>query len=124
MEKKIDSTLTILDGGIGRQLEKIGAPFRQPEWSALALILEPDLVTQVHLDFIKAGADIITTNSYALVPFHIGLARFNKDAPNLIARSVDAALNAKIISQKDVKIAGSVPPMFGSYQPQKFKDCH
>jgi S-methylmethionine-dependent homocysteine/selenocysteine methylase len=28
----------ILDGGMGRQLQAMGAPFRQPEWSALALI--------------------------------------------------------------------------------------
>ena len=30
--------ITILDGGMGRQLKASGAPFRQPEWSALALI--------------------------------------------------------------------------------------
>ena len=36
--------MIILDGGIGRHLEKIGAPFGQPEWSALSLIQDPDFV--------------------------------------------------------------------------------
>jgi S-methylmethionine-dependent homocysteine/selenocysteine methylase len=30
--------LLVLDGGMGRQLQAMGAPFRQPEWSALALM--------------------------------------------------------------------------------------
>ncbi|MEK9760063.1 MAG: homocysteine S-methyltransferase family protein, partial [Candidatus Puniceispirillum sp.] len=60
--------LVILDGGLGRQLEAMGAPFRQPEWSALALIEAPDFVRQAHDAFIAAGAEVISTNSYALVP--------------------------------------------------------
>jgi len=64
--------LTVLDGGMGRELLRIGAPFRQPEWSALALFDGPDWVVQAHTNFIEAGAEVITTNSYAIVPFHIG----------------------------------------------------
>ena len=52
--------MQILDGGIGRHLKKIGAPFGQPEWSALALIEEPSFVSQAHNDFINAGADFLT----------------------------------------------------------------
>ena len=36
--------MIILDGGLGRQLKAMGAPFRQPEWSALALIEGPEFV--------------------------------------------------------------------------------
>lgn len=64
--------LTLLDGGLGRELKRLGAPFRQPEWSALALMEAPECVTQTHQAFIQAGAEVITTNAYALVPFHIG----------------------------------------------------
>ena len=48
--------VTILDGGMGRELQRRGAPFRQPEWSALALIEAPDFVSQVHDAFATAGA--------------------------------------------------------------------
>src|SRR5262249_58878350 len=73
----------LLDGGMGRQLARIGAPFRQPEWSALALMEAPDMVEKAHGQFIGAGAEVITTNSYALVPFHIGAARFTSDGERL-----------------------------------------
>ena len=57
--------MIILDGGLGRQLEAMGAPFRQPEWSAAALIEGPHFVRAAHDAFIAAGADVISTNSYA-----------------------------------------------------------
>ena len=59
------ATVRLLDGGMGRELQRIGAPFRQPEWSALALIEAPEFVLQAHRSFIAAGARIISTNSYA-----------------------------------------------------------
>ena len=64
------SNLMILGGGMGRELQRIGAPFQQPEWSAQALLEAPHFVSQVHRSFIDAGADIITTNAYAILPFH------------------------------------------------------
>ncbi len=47
---------TLLDGGMGRELLKQGAPFRQPQWSALALMEAPETVLAVHRGFIAAGA--------------------------------------------------------------------
>ena len=38
----------IMDGGMGRLLKEMGAPFRQPEWSALALMEAPDCVEKAH----------------------------------------------------------------------------
>ncbi|MDG1786263.1 MAG: homocysteine S-methyltransferase family protein, partial [Ilumatobacter sp.] len=64
--------LTILDGGMGKELRRIGAPFRQPEWSALALMDAPEFVFQAHTNFIEAGAQTIITNNYAVVPYHLG----------------------------------------------------
>ena len=68
--------VTILDGGMGRELKRIGAPFQQPEWSALALMQGPQFVRQAHDAFAHSGAQVLTTNSYAVVPFHIGQERF------------------------------------------------
>ena len=75
--------MVILDGGMGRELQRSGAPFRQPEWSALALSEAPEAVVGVHAAFIAAGAQVITSNSYAVVPFHIGEERFAKEGRQL-----------------------------------------
>lgn len=112
--------ITILDGGMGRELERVGAPFRQPEWSALSLMEAPDMVRQVHEGYIRAGARVITTNSYALVPFHIGRERFEADGARLVDLAGRMAREAAANSP-DVKVAGSLPPVFGSYQPELFE---
>ena len=59
------SHVTVLDGGMGRELMRIGAPFRQPEWSALALTESPQHAVRAHRNFIDAGAQVITTKSLA-----------------------------------------------------------
>lgn len=114
------STITILDGGMGRQLEVSGAPFRQPEWSALALMEAPDTVGRAHEAFIAAGAEVITTNSYALVPFHIGEARFASEGRRLADLAGRLAREAADGSGREVLVAGSLPPLFGSYRPDLF----
>jgi S-methylmethionine-dependent homocysteine/selenocysteine methylase len=112
--------MQILDGGTGRQLKRIGAPFRQPEWSALALMESPEHVVRVHTDFIDAGADIITTNSYAVVPFHIGEDRFLKDGGDLLDLAGRLAAHAQKAATRQVRVAAGIPPMFGSYVPENF----
>lgn len=111
--------VTILDGGMGRELKRSGAPFRQPEWSALALIEAPEMVEAVHRAYCMAGAQVITTNSYALVPFHIGADRFAQDGPALAARAGQVA-RAAANDASGVRVAGSLPPVCGSYRPDLF----
>jgi S-methylmethionine-dependent homocysteine/selenocysteine methylase len=112
--------LRILDGGMSRELLRLGAELKQPEWSALALIDCPDIVRQVHAEFIEAGADVITTNSYALVPFHIGEERFASEGAGLIDLSGRLAREAADACGRKVTVAGGLPPIFGSYEPQNF----
>jgi S-methylmethionine-dependent homocysteine/selenocysteine methylase len=115
------TNVKILDGGMSRELQRLGAELRQPEWSALALIERPEIVRQVHREFIEAGSDVITTNSYALVPYHIGEERFRAEGASLIALSGRLAREAADeAGGRDVLVAGSLPPIFGSYEPQLF----
>ncbi|WP_191061518.1 homocysteine S-methyltransferase family protein, partial [Geminicoccus harenae] len=114
------SGVTILDGGMGRELLRMGAPFRQPEWSALALIEAPELVGRAHRAFLDAGAQIVTTNSYALVPFHIGPERFVVQGQALAELAGRIARAAADEHGGGASVAGSLPPLFGSYRPDLF----
>jgi S-methylmethionine-dependent homocysteine/selenocysteine methylase len=116
------TSITILDGGMSRELVRMGAELRQPEWSALALMECPEIVRRVHEEFIAAGADVITTNSYALVPFHIGEERFQAKGRRLISLAGRLAREAASAEgHRRVRVAGSLPPIFGSYEPQRFQ---
>jgi S-methylmethionine-dependent homocysteine/selenocysteine methylase len=111
--------VTILDGGMGRELDRVGAPFRQPEWSALALLEGPEFVTRVHESYVAAGAQVITTNTYAVVPFHIGDERFAADGRRLA--SLAARLAREVAdAHPGVRVAGCLPPVLGSYRPDLF----
>ena len=116
----LGADVIILDGGLGRQLEAMGAPFRQPEWSALALMEAPGTVRDAHDAFIAAGADVITTNSYAVVPFHIGEDRFESQSEALLTLAAKLARDAADAVPHPVQVAASIPPMFGSYRPDDF----
>jgi S-methylmethionine-dependent homocysteine/selenocysteine methylase len=109
--------LILLDGGTGRELMRIGAPFRQPEWSALALIEAPEYVSRVHQSYVDAGADVITTNTYALVPFHIGEDRFRTHGAQWADLAGHLARTVADLAPRDVRVAGSLPPVCGSYRP-------
>ena len=57
--------IIFLDGGIGTELERLGAPMDHDAWCAVALQTHPHLVKDVHRSYINAGADVITVNTYA-----------------------------------------------------------
>lgn len=113
--------LTLLDGGMGRELQRIGAPFSQPLWSAQALIEAPHFVHQAHRGFIDAGAQIITVNSYACVPFHMGEEGYQEQGQALAKQAAEIAREVADTSPTAVQVAGSLPPAFGSYRPDLFK---
>jgi len=105
---------------MGRQLLRMGAPFRLPEWSALALIETPQFVSDAHDAFIAAGAQIITTNSYALAPARIGDHCFAAQGQRLADLSGRLARAAADRAVERVLVAGSLPPVFESYRPELF----
>ncbi|GBG25273.1 Homocysteine S-methyltransferase 1 [Hondaea fermentalgiana] len=113
--------ITVLDGGMGRELHAMGAPVRQPEWSALPVMETPDLVREAHLRFAHAGAEVLTSNAYAVVPFHIGAEVFDKRGSELARKAVQLAkeaaekFSAEAPGRPKPRVAASMPPPLGSY---------
>ena len=103
----------ILDGAIGAELEKNGAKMHKDLWCGTCSIESPDLVKKVHEEYIFAGADIITTNTYATTPIAMKQYGFKDQINEFNIRSVQLAKEAVKNSNKNVAIAGSVST-FGS----------
>ena len=111
------SKTRILDGGMGQELLKKGLKPRGTLWSASALIEEKyhQLVTDTHLDFINAGADVIITNNFSARRRR--MVEDNVDSFFLYAneKAGELALKAKEISKKNILIAGSLPAQNDTY---------
>jgi homocysteine S-methyltransferase len=54
----------VIDGALATELERRGADLRDALWSARLLIDAPELIRAVHLDYLRAGADVLITASY------------------------------------------------------------
>ena len=57
--------LVIIDGGTGTEMEKRGAKMEERGWSASCTLTAPDLLRGIHEDYIKAGAEVIITNTFS-----------------------------------------------------------
>ncbi len=55
----------ILDGATGTDIQRRGVPMSSSTWCADANVTHPQVVREVHEDYIKAGADIIIANTFA-----------------------------------------------------------
>ena len=103
----------ILDGAIGAELEKKGAKMHKDLWCGTCSVESPDLVKKVHEEYILAGADIITTNTYATTPIGMKQYGFDDQINDFNKKSVQIAKEAVKNSNKDIAVAGSVST-FGS----------
>ena len=64
-ERLARGDVVILDGPTSTQLERKGLSNANGAWSAMGNLDHTDVVQQVHEEYIDAGADIITTNTFA-----------------------------------------------------------
>lgn len=94
----------------------MGVPVNGPAWCASALSTHPDTVRRLHEDYIEAGADIITANSYASSPHNLEAAGLGDEADALNTLSVALAREAVANAAPDrtVWVAGSLSS-FGVY---------
>lgn len=107
----------LLDGGMGRELRFRGVDVPETIWSAGALMTNPEVVRQIHSDYIAAGADIITTNTYGVIRADLAKAGIEKRFAELNTLACRLAVEARDAAQRKVLIAGSLPPLRGSYRP-------
>ncbi len=82
----------VLDGGMGSELERMGFDVTSALWSAQLLIENPQAIKAVHLAYLRAGAECITTASYqASVPGFLSLGYTTEQSRDFLLRSVATA---------------------------------
>jgi S-methylmethionine-dependent homocysteine/selenocysteine methylase len=104
-----EGEVVVLDGATGTELEKRGVPMDDAAWCAAALVTHPETVREVHEDYIRAGADVVITNTFptsrhVLEPAGLG-ERFRELNELAVELAKQARENA---GEKPVYLAGSI----------------
>ncbi len=118
--------IIILDGGIGSEMLRHGVT-----WEGHKVESEPDSIRAIHADYIRSGADVVSTNTFQLARRsymnhfadpehmrHIGAADLDARAPILIHEGVKRALEARgLVGRPDVLIAGAMTTLDWCFRP-------
>ena len=122
MNKDLKKPL-IMDGAMGTELMRRGIDLPLPLWSSMSNIDQYDQVMNIHKDYIEAGSDIVTTNTFRTTPRTFINAGYSQDESEIISKqccnmAIKAAKQA--VKKKNTLIAGSVAPLEDCYEPLHF----
>lgn len=112
------SRIALLDGGMGQELIARSSHPLHPLWSAFVMLQSPEIVREVHVDYIAAGARVITINAYACTGPRLRRDGYPDDFDALQAAACRLAEEAREAAEVEgVAIAGCLPPLWASYRP-------
>lgn len=102
--------ILVLDGATGTELERRGAPMSSGAWCALATELAPQVLLEIHEDYIRSGADIITANTFSNARHMLEQEGAGDRVAHLTRRAVEIAQRARDRTSggRDVAVALSL----------------
>ena len=111
------SNVILMDGGMGQELVRRSPDQLTQLWGGAVLRDHPEIVGQLHQDFLRAGASAIITNSYSLSRPRLARDGQEDSLAQLQNLACEVACEAIDTMGADVLLAGSLPPLNGSYHP-------
>jgi S-methylmethionine-dependent homocysteine/selenocysteine methylase len=117
MERLGAGEMLLLDGATGSELQRRGVNVSQgatPEtmgvWSATANVDAPDVVRQVHEDYLRLGADLITSNNFWTSRPRLALVGRADEWETYTRAAGQLAVQARDAVNPDAYVAGGVAP--------------
>ena len=103
-DKLNNRKIVILDGANGSELEKRGAKMDRAGWCGPASITHPKILEDIHKDYIAAGAEIITTNTFSSARHVLEYSTFKDQTVAVNEKAMECAISArKELSNKIIK---------------------
>ena len=93
MHRVADGGIVVLDGGVGTEVQRRGGELRA--WATLANAEMPDAVRAIHADFIAAGADVISANTFGCAEPNLAAHGIHGREEELNRAAVSLALEAR-----------------------------
>lgn len=108
-QRLAQNDLIIIDGGTGTEMEKRGARMEDKGWSASCTLTAPDLLRVIHEDYIRAGAEVIITNTFATAKYVMENCGLGEQFEAINAAACRIAREARDnAADRPVYIAGSM----------------
>ncbi len=114
-ERMNEDSILLMDGATGTELQRRGFELTSPGWSATAIRDAPETLLEIHRDYVNAGAEIITANTFRTHARNLKNTEWKNDARLLTQEAVEIARQA---ATEFTYIAGSVAPLEDCYSPQ------
>lgn len=114
LDQKLEaSDIVVLDGAMGSEVARYGAPMDSAAWCGVANKTHPDVVRQIHEDYIRAGADVITANTFATCRHVLDGAGLGDETVAINRRAVELAREARdrVAADRPIAVAGSLSTM-------------
>lgn len=115
LDRLQDDSLLFLDGATGTELERRGFSLVAPGWSATAIEESPELLIEIHREYMQAGSNIVTANTFRTHARNLSGTRWSGQARALTERAVTLARSG---IQGMAYVAGSVAPLEDCYAPE------
>ena len=107
----------ILDGAIGSLLSERNFPLDTNLWSSFANLTDLKAVKDIHKEYIAAGAEIITTNTFRTNPSVFSKSGLKISNKEFVEIGVSAAIEAR--GNHQIIVAGSNSPAEDCYQRER-----
>jgi methionine synthase I (cobalamin-dependent) len=113
LKQRLDAgEVLLLDGPTGTELQRRGAAMDPAAWCGPATLQHDRLLTEIHADYIAAGAAVVTANTYASSRLMLSGAGLADRVDEINRRAVAAALRARDAAPgAEVVVAGSLSHM-------------
>src|SRR5687767_971827 len=117
--------VVLLGGACGTELLRRGVPTPLPLWSTAALDTHPDVVREIHADHVRAGARLVTANTFRTDKRTLGKAGQAARARELTKKAVLLAREGvgRAEPRRPVFVAGSIAPLEDCYRPDLVPDA-
>src|SRR5712691_5814270 len=107
-ERLANGLVIVADGGMGALLSSAVPRLRCPEEANLRA---PDAVVSLHVGFIRAGADLIETNTFGANRRKLATHYLEDELARINEGGVKLARQAREVAGHDVFVAGSIGPL-------------
>ena len=109
MQRLQDGDHILIDGATGTEIERRGVPMVDNAWNGGGALTHPEIVRQVHEDYIRLGAQVVISNTFSTSRHVLQDAGLEEHFELLNRRGIELAREARTNMQApDVLVAGGI----------------